>query len=266
MDAYQAFEFPTIAAFYWRMFELLCLFLVLGIALQACIAVQVGEPNTADLPLEPSVETDIDEIHNPAPSKAQITKRLLNRAEQALVEGHLTQPSHNNAYDSYRAVLLLDSANQAAESGLQAVLLAYSQRFNRALGRGRLVEARRIIDKIKTYYPDSAILSKMRKALVIERSRQNEQWKQMDPSHSELLEFPLPPVSLQNRSTEIVEFLGQLAQRLQASNESVLILARSDAEGRWIYRQLKAAVAGYRVRGDIQLDTSPRIRILPPLQ
>ncbi|MFC6981009.1 hypothetical protein [Microbulbifer taiwanensis] len=62
-----------------------------------------------------------------------------------------------------------------------------------------------------------------------------------------------------------MELLRGAAQRIRRGELRVIIVARNDAEGRWIYQQLREAVPGYRVRGDIKLGSPPRLLLIQPV-
>lgn len=60
--------------------------------------------------------------------------------------------------------------------------------------------------------------------------------------------------------------LEQLARRVSQSDESIMIYARNDAEGRWIYKTMKDAVGDYRIRGDIRISRQPALELLSPME
>ncbi len=60
--------------------------------------------------------------------------------------------------------------------------------------------------------------------------------------------------------------LAALASRVQESKEYVLIYARNDAEGRWVYQQMREASEDYRLRGNIKRHKKPRIVLDAPLE
>jgi hypothetical protein len=57
-----------------------------------------------------------------------------------------------------------------------------------------------------------------------------------------------------------------VAQRVRESDETVLILARTDAEGRWIYKVMRESVGEYRIRGDIRITREPALVLQPPIE
>ena len=57
---------------------------------------------------------------------------------------------------------------------------------------------------------------------------------------------------LRARSPRLVEQLALWANKAKDSHSLVVILSRSDVDGRWIYQQMRKAVPGYRLRADIR--------------
>jgi uncharacterized protein YfaT (DUF1175 family) len=71
---------------------------------------------------------------------------------------------------------------------------------------------------------------------------------------------------LQAKSPQIVSMLKDVAQKAKQTGEFVLIIARSDAEGRWIYQQMRQAVPGFLVRGDIKVGQPARVKLVASLE
>ena len=195
----------------------------------------------------------------------QLIKRLLTEAEGAYRAGRLTEPSHDNAYDRFQSVLILEPQNQLARAGVQAVLLNYTDRIRKALKDGHGDFAAQLMRSAETYYPANNLLMDLKKDIARVRAQEDVLLLQQQPADSERVEFPLPTGALSRKSPAVTDYLARIAERLKETDESILIYARTDAEGRWIYSQLKQASPGYRVRGDIKISQSPKISILPPL-
>jgi len=79
-------------------------------------------------------------------------------------------------------------------------------------------------------------------------------------------EFLLEASLLGKEDPQILARLSEIAHKLKASDSLAMIIARSDVEGRWIYQQMRAAVPGYLVRGDIQIGSPPRVKLVPRAQ
>ncbi len=195
---------------------------------------------------------------------------LLKQAQEAFRKARYTTPQHNNAYDKFHSVLLLNPDNAQARAGLQAILLRYSRLVRTALESGRVKAASAYLHQAELFYPANALLMDLKKEIYRVKASyaqrqstlQNTAPKAQFSVHEDV---GLPERELSAKSEAILDLLVDIGKRLRDSDESVLIFARSDREGRWIYKQLKHAAEGYRVRGDIRIARAPKLRILPPL-
>ena len=188
--------------------------------------------------------------------------RVLQKADTAFLAKHYTQPQHNNAYDRYQAVLLIDPDNIRAQAGLKQIEAAYVAMLEGELSEGSVQHARYFLSILKEYYPHSSNLAVLQQKVAAAMTRQLPA-----PDFSDLLtkKYDLNGRDLAARNAKARGAVVQIAQRVEKSREAVLILARNDAEGRWIYQVMNEATPAYRVRGDIQLRNSPAIHLLEPL-
>ena len=201
-----------------------------------------------------------------AAATAALDAKMLSKAERAFRSGRLTEPDHDNAYDTFHAVLLLNPNNSQARAGVQAILIRYADLIRRALAERDYYNADILLNRAQIYYPANALLLDLKKELAGAREKEDEQMLTTAPTDLAIVDYPLPSGALSRRSSTVSDYLARIAQRLKENGESVMIHARSDAEGRWIYKQLNDAVPGYRVRGDIKLGRAAKIVVLPPLQ
>jgi hypothetical protein len=69
------------------------------------------------------------------------------------------------------------------------------------------------------------------------------------------------------RGDAIKSQLAAVAEEARQADSRLLIVARSDSEGRWMYRQMRESVVGYRLRGNIEIASQPKIVLIDmPLQ
>lgn len=211
--------------------------------------------------------SEVGPVDTPPPDgRAIMLEQLLAQGEAALARGHLTHPEHDNAYDKFRAVLLLEPDHAQAQAALHGVLLAYVDRIRTALRRGQLSEAQRLLARGQDAFPDASMLVDMRAELrQVQATRQAEQMADVGDAESEGLRVALPVAELNQRSEAIEALLGELAERVMETRESVMIWARTDAEGRWIYQTMQAKTSDYRIRGDIRISSQPFVQLLEPL-
>lgn len=213
-----------------------------------------------DSPSEPVIQDP------QAAATAALEAKMLSKAERAFRAGRMTEPAHDNAYDTFHSVLLLNPNNSQARAGVQAILIRYADLIRRALAEQDYYNAEILVNRAQIYYPGNALLLDLKKELTVAREKEDEQMLTTPPTDLAIVDYPLPSGALSRRSSTVSGYLARIAQRLKENGESVMIHARSDAEGRWIYKQLNDAVPGFRVRGDIKLGRAAKIVILPPLQ
>lgn len=193
-------------------------------------------------------------------------ERLVAQAESALLNGQLTLPIEDNAYDRFQAVLLLDPSNEYAKKGMQRILLAYIVRVHQALTAGRVADAKRMGQRVQGYFPkDPLVLVLMAKIAATEKTLNAKEIKILQASVDDGTRVLLPKSALSQRGKGAESILTKVALRVRESDEGVMIYARSDSEGRWIYKTMKKAAEGYRIRGDIRINHNPSIVFMAPL-
>ncbi len=222
---------------------------------------ETGAVNAASKDLEPAIKLSPQES-----ARKNLEDKFLKEAEIAFRAGKFFEPGHDNAYDRFQTVLMLNPQNSLARSGVQAILLSYSEGIRDEVKNGRAAKAAYMLKQAELRFPANPLLMELKKEIAALKIREEEMLLANEPEESERVEYPLPTGALSRRSATVAAYLSRIAQRLRETDESVMIYARTDAEGRWIYGQLKDAVPGYRVRGDIRIAQSPKITILPPLQ
>ena len=76
--------------------------------------------------------------------------------------------------------------------------------------------------------------------------------------------FALDEQGLSERSLELMVELGEIGGFIRDNEATFLIFSRTDEEGHWVYRIMREAVGGYRLRGDITVDSKPSIQVVLP--
>lgn len=250
-----------------------CIPVSLTLLLSACVT-QEPAPRTA-------AQVQPVEAARPAgPTLDQRVGLLLRQAERALYNDRLLLPADDNAYDRYQAVLKLQPGNAQAKTGLQMIAMRYIEMGRTALRHSRLSEARTYATRARQVYADNPLLREFEQALADAQRHQAQAALGTPTAPSagsgsgadsrstqaqSANEYPLNPAALSQRGAEIQAVLKQIADRVKRSDEVVLIVARNDEEGRWVYREMKKAAQGHRVRGDIKVGSPPRVVIYPPI-
>ncbi|MBD3649005.1 MAG: hypothetical protein HUJ31_16485 [Pseudomonadales bacterium] len=175
-------------------------------------------------------------------------RRLLAEASSAVEENRLTTPVDDNAYYRYLRVLSLDPANQAAEEGISTIVEKYlewaidnarQQRFRQAinfLNRARSVDEN---------HPSIDAVAK----LIDDQRRADE------------MTYRLSPNGVEQHAERVVGELYEIGRRIAQHDARVVIIGRTDAEGRWIYQQLNDATP-LRVRARFETGDYPAVRLI----
>ncbi len=206
-----------------------------------------------------SIKVPADNSFSRAQEKVIVT--LLRAAEDAALGNRLTTPLNDNAFDRYQAVLVLDHGNAQAKRGLAFIAERYLEWAQASINRGDLVHAEIMVVKARVVKPESAAVKKLEDNI---RNYISPVLKH-PPQALNDKEWPLNVALLNSHHPQLILKLGVLAERLKLSGETVLIVARNDKEGRWIYKQMRQAIPGYRLRGDIQMGQQPRVVIWPAI-
>lgn len=193
--------------------------------------------------------------------KAVVFDRLIKEAEKAVEEGRLTTPENNNALDKLRAAGMVRPDNPRVQAGLQAILDAYERLIDESLKDGDYERAGTLLPRLLQVAPKHERAEDFRQQIAELRAAQPAQPPGPDPQGR----VWLSPAALRARKEPIIAVLHELAQEVQRGNWSVHIYARTDEEGRWIYKTLKEAVPGYRIRGDIRISATPYVQLMEPL-
>lgn len=208
-------------------------------------------------------------VQQQAPVPVELTAQqkavnaLLSEADYCLSQNKLLNPIADNAHDRYRSVLLMDPANERAKLGLQTIALRYVEQARTAAKRGNLSEAQMLIRYARGIDNNPVVqdaAETLRKQIATMPPP-----APAKPYQAGEGEVVLDAKMLQAKDPQITTQLTGVAQKAKQTDQFVLIIARSDAEGRWIYQQLRNAVPGYLVRGDIKMGSPARVKLVTSL-
>lgn len=183
--------------------------------------------------------------------RARILADMLYEASLAFDDGRLLYPAGDNAYDRYQEVLSIFPDNQIALQGIEDIVSRYIAMANRAIENAQFDDAEEYLNRAASIRPQAAALAESRAMLESERAVKRDY-------------FQLDPDELRAQSLAIMSQLGTIGEYVKNRDATFLITARDDAEGRWIYRVMREAVGGYRLRGNITLGNQPTIQVNVP--
>jgi hypothetical protein len=190
----------------------------------------------------------------------KVVDRLLSEADYCLSQNKLLNPITDNAHDRYRSVLLMDPQNERAKLGLQTISMRYVELARTAAKRGNLSEAQTHIRYARSI-DNNPVVQDAAETL----RKQVASTPPPKPYQAAEGEVVLDAKLLQAKDAQITSQLTAVAKKAKDTDQFVLIIARTDAEGRWVYQQLRNAVPGYLVRGDIKLGSPTRVKLVKSL-
>ena len=167
---------------------------------------------------------------------------------QALEDDRLLTPLEDNAYSRFQRVLALDNENQIAKEGVEKILLRYVALSQQASRRGLFDNAEELLGRAKFIDEDHPALAQA--LLLLKEERES----------GDLI-FNLDSNELLDRSEAMVSQLGHIAEQARDRQAFFLITAPNDNLARWMYLQMRNAVEGYRLRGNIELANQTSIRL-----
>lgn len=228
----------------------------------------VTQEYNADTIAQPAVVEPgmVEEVAQPEVQTWQYdVSQLLYEADLALSADKLMTPIEDNAFDRYNAVLILQPGNEAALNGLHEIFNRYVLLTRDAIRSVEYGKARALLERARAVNSEAPTLH----ALEEELAQKQREWVRSQPQlkvSPDQKEIELNVVGLNRRDVSMVEHLQNLAVQVRESDETLLIVARSDSEGRWIYQRMAEGVPGYRLRGDIRLGRIPKVLLLPPIE
>ncbi|GLS25198.1 hypothetical protein GCM10007877_09120 [Marinibactrum halimedae] len=196
--------------------------------------------------------------------KDRMIAQLLADAERAMTLSQYMTPVEDNAHDRYRAVMLIDPDNKEAAQGIRSIAQRYLSLAKALAERGQFGSARNFVSKARNIHPHIDGIASVEAAIQTLEKQNRQQPVELvssgvDDNGEGKEVVALPVRALDQRSDVLKAQLQKLAVRVKNSDEFMLIVARNDTEGRWIYQEMKKAVPGYRLRGDIRRGKSPKI-------
>jgi len=227
----------------------------IGLFASLLVACTVPAPQKTASPVVAPVKPVVD-------YRAQKIKRLLREAEKALAGNKLTYPRNDNALDRYKQVLQMEPGNLQAKSGLQMIPLRYVEMARGAAGKNDIAKAKTWLKRALTIDATNRAAKQLLKDLSKTTVPAAAKTDYSNSTEENL--YLIDPLALKNKAPSLHPYLQLIAQRARINGMLAIITAPTDAQGRWIYRQMKQALPGFRLRGDIRRGPSPKVRLESP--
>ena len=173
----------------------------------------------------------------------------LDLANIAIEQNRLMRPKGRSAYDIYRAILDIVPNNAQALAGVKRLSGRYLSLAKEANTRGDYDLADTYLARSMKLQPNSvdsaALLQYFKTSRVVAKN-----------------EYRLDASQLSLRNEEAIAQLALIANQAKRWHSRITIFCRNDAEGRWMYQQLKSQALGYRFRANIEIGPQPKVILL----
>lgn len=212
--------------------------------LAACTAPPPSQPEPQVL--EPVPPPDIEA---PDPGESEEFLALLDAADRALADDRLLTPEEDSAYGYYRQALLIAPNHRLATVGMERIVERYIQLAHLAMERQQWSRARSMLDRAEYVDLDHSGLVSIRGQLEL-------------LANAERLVLRLDRAGLRERTTAVASELAEFGRHARSRDARVSIRAGSDADGRWIYQQLRRSPGERPIRGQIEIGLPPQVTVL----
>lgn len=236
-------------------------FIAITVALGLLSACQVPFAKKPQ-PVKPAAPAPVVPVKVPETKEQLAIRLILLNGEYTLAHDQLLTPANDNAFDYFRAALKLDPNNARAKGGLQGIVMRYVDLARQAAARNNYAQANTMLNNARIVDPNNLLIKEVAATL----SEQIKSSPPVEPYRGGANEFLLDTSLLGKDDPQILTKIAEVARKVKATDSLAIIIARTDFEGRWIYQQLRAAVPGYLVRGDIKLGGPPRVQLVPRAQ
>lgn len=160
----------------------------------------------------------------------------------------LTTPVTNNAYLFYGRVLALDPDNHEARQGIYNIAEKYIEWAIDNANAGNFSLAKSYLGKAASVDPNHPNIPAVTR-LINEHRNANK------------LVYYLATDGLDQKSTWLVQELQDIGHTVDEKKATVVITARTDAEGQWIYQQMNNATPS-RIHARLELGNEPHVRLI----
>lgn len=195
----------------------------------------------------------------------------LGEAGWAFEQDRLTTPEGDNALYYINRVLTKDPYNAKALAAQEKVMQRYYVLVHASLNKGKVAQARVFLSRAQKVMPNHGELGWVRKQIDSYGSAvdQNKSYpKQVIIKEPETARpamrtqiLLLPHKLLKDEDKQLKQWLIHVASRTQALNGTMLIVAPTDAQARWVYQTLNSSDPDQRIRANSKRSQPPRVEV-----
>lgn len=205
-------------------------------------------PRTDEPPTTRSEPAPVPAPVRETPEPEREVDRLFREARLAFDDNRLTTPVDDNAYYRYLRILTLDPGNEKAEEGIANIVEKYLKWSMDKAEQGQFRAAITWLNKARSVDHTHPNIEAVETFIDEQRS-------------SSQMTYRLSAAAVDQKAPRVIQELHEIGREIAQQNARVIIVGRSDAEGRWIYQQLNDASPD-RVRAEFKPGGKPLVRLI----
>jgi hypothetical protein len=184
----------------------------------------------------------------PAPDPAVVAD-LLEAAAAAFEKDRLLTPPDDNAVEYLHRLAELDPTNADAATLRDRIVERHLEAATLDAERGYFHRARAMLDRARIVQPDHPAITQVTE--VVETLAQ-----------ARRIRIPLDRAAVSGHTEQASARLRNIGARAKLPNTRVTIVARSDAEGRWMYQQMRQAPGERRIIAELTIGSPPSVELI----
>ena len=187
----------------------------------------------------------------------------LGEAGWAFEQDKLTTPKGESSYYYLARVLAKEPNNALAIVALEKIVVRYYELLQASLAQGKIQQARVFLSRAKQVMPKHSQLTKMQRLIdghVVKQVVVVPGPETAVPMMRKQ-QLPLPIKLIDQQDEEFAQWLSIVALKTHSLSATMLIVAPTDAQARWVYQTLNSANPDQRIRANIKRSRPARIEV-----
>jgi|TARA_B110000114_G_C15040441_1_gene376810 hypothetical protein len=187
----------------------------------------------------------------------------LGEAGWAFEQDKLTTPKGESSYYYLARVLTKEPNNALAIAALEKIVVRYYELLQASLAQGKIQQARVFLSRAKQVMPKHRQLTKMQRLInghVVKQVVVVPGPETAVPMMRKQ-QLPLPIKLIDQQDEQFAQWLSIVALKTHSLSATMLIVAPTDAQARWVYQTLNSANPDQRIRANIKRSRPARIEV-----
>jgi len=192
------------------------------------------------------------------PANNAAIERYFDLAIDAFNKDQLLTPEADSAFKYYTEAQKLDSGDPRAARGFELITERYLTLALQAADRSSFVNARSMLGRAKIVF--QSVLANNPDFTSPNFESIAQQINVL--ASAETTRLKLNSKLIKSRDSLLINQLKAIGSLAKQPDTRVIITVRNDADGRWVYQQLRKAPGEFRIRGEIKIGIPERVELI----